>query len=268
MVLPSGFALPAPPYLLAIVLGVSLVAWLLYRDRPAVTEPVVLAFAPWMVVGASLHVAYQIGAAPPGIAPLLGTPAVYLSTAAVGGAVWFLAQRRRAGPAAVARRLAIVGSVLAVGAVAGVLAVAPSVRPAWSVIGLLLGGVLAAGAWGLLRRLASTRAPIPGRIGALVLFAHALDGVSTAVGVDVLGFGERTPISRLILDLAAALPTAETIGVGWLFVAVKVTLAGLVVWVFADLIRDEPVEAYLLLATVAAVGLGPGAHNLLLYAVR
>nr|NIS28553.1 DUF63 domain-containing protein [Actinomycetota bacterium]NIU64024.1 DUF63 domain-containing protein [Actinomycetota bacterium]NIW25823.1 DUF63 domain-containing protein [Actinomycetota bacterium]NIX20692.1 DUF63 domain-containing protein [Actinomycetota bacterium] len=65
---------------------------------------------------------------------------------------------------------------------------------------------------------------------------------------------------------AGALPTAELLGVGWLFVAVKLGVAGAVVWLFADFVEDDPRQGYLLLAVVAAVGLGPGVHNLLLYA--
>jgi len=87
------------------------------------------------------------------------------------------------------------------------------------------------------------------------------------VGVDVLGFGERTPASRLIIEFADRLPTAEALGSGWLFVVVKLVLVGGVVVLFADYIEDEPTEGYLLLGFIAAVGLGPGVHNLLLFAV-
>jgi uncharacterized membrane protein len=100
-----------------------------------------------------------------------------------------------------------------------------------------------------------------------VLFGHGLDGVSTAIGVDILGFGERTPASRVILDIAAELPTADTLGVGWLFLVVKLGVAAAVVALFVELVEEDPRQGYLLLALVAALGLGPGVHNLLLYAV-
>ena len=106
-----------------------------------------------------------------------------------------------------------------------------------------------------------------GGVGALAVVAHALDGVSTAVGVDVLGFGERTPLSRVIIETAAALPTAEVLGAGWLFVVVKLAVACVVVVLLADLVEEDPREGSLLLGFVAAVGLGPGAHNLLLFAI-
>lgn len=35
----------------------------------------------------------------------------------------------------------------------------------------------------------------------------------------------------------------------------------------ADYVREEPTEGYLLLGLVAAVGLGPGVHNLVLFSI-
>jgi uncharacterized membrane protein len=55
--------------------------------------------------------------------------------------------------------------------------------------------------------------------------------------------------------------------VGWLFVLVKLAVAGAVVVYFAAYVREEPTHANALLGLVAAVGLGPGVHNLLLFAV-
>ena len=105
-----------------------------------------------------------------------------------------------------------------------------------------------------------------GRVGAFVVFAHTLDGVSTAVGVDVLGAGEQTPLPRLIMEFAATLPTAQY-SVGWLFVLTKVLLAVLIVAVFADYVKEAPSRARAFLALLAAVGFGPGVFNLLVFLV-
>jgi uncharacterized membrane protein len=102
----------------------------------------------------------------------------------------------------------------------------------------------------------------------MVVFAHALDGASTAVGTDLLGAGERTPLSAAILEFAKTLPTADAIGAGWLFVLVKLALAVAVVNLFAGYVREDPRRAHLLLAVIVAVGLGPGVQNVLLFAVR
>lgn len=267
MVLPEGFGLPPLPYLLALAVGVLGVGWGLRRERPAVTEDVVVAFAPWMIAGASMHVLFVLRALPASIAPLFGTPASYLTTFVVGGATWLVLAYRRidvAGP------LAAIGSLLALGIVTTTLAwgyARGTLQPLWSVIGLVVAAAIATVAWLALSRAAPDVTGTTGGVGALAIFGHVLDGVSTAVGIDVLGFAERTPLSQFVLDAASRLPTADAIGSGWLFVGVKLALAILVVWLFADYVREEPAEGYLLLAVVAAVGLGPGAHNLLLFAV-
>ncbi|MFB6281847.1 MAG: DUF63 family protein, partial [Haloferacaceae archaeon] len=141
-----------------------------------------------------------------------------------------------------------------------------TLSPLWSGVGLAVAGGTAAAAWRVLVRVRpGVRAA--GRAGPLVVFAHALDGVSTALGVDVLRYGERTPLSRLIIEAGRALPTADLLGGGWLFVAVKLVVAGAVVAALADLVEEEPAEGNLLLGLVAAVGLGPGTHNVVLFAV-
>jgi uncharacterized membrane protein len=132
-------------------------------------------------------------------------------------------------------------------------------------LGILVGSaVAAAGTWLFLRRFAPGVATT-GRLGALAVGAHALDGVSTAVGIDLLGFSERTPLSRLVIEFGASLPTP--VGGGWLFVLVKLVVAAVVVVALTETVREAPTQGRLLLGFVAAVGLGPGAHNVLLFTV-
>ena len=69
------------------------------------------------------------------------------------------------------------------------------------------------------------------------------------------------------MDFAASIPTEATPGSGWLFVGVKVPLALVVIAAVEGLYEDEPLQARILLGFVAAVGFGPGIHNLLLFAV-
>jgi uncharacterized membrane protein len=265
--LPEGFALPPLPYLFALLAGLAAVAWLLARRHPPVSERLVLAFTPWVALGSALHVLYVLGALPAVARPLAGTPAVYLTVAVVGGATWLAAlgtgrgTARLVGAVGVVAALPAVAAVLAVGADAGTLRLLPS-------LGILaVAALVTAAAWALLRRV-RPGVSATGRLGGLVVAAHALDGVSTAVGVDLLGFGERTPLSALVIDLAASLPTAPLLGSGWLFVLVKLAVAGAVIVLLAETVREAPTEGRLLLGFVAAVGLGPGVHNVLLFAVR
>ncbi|PSP56105.1 DUF63 domain-containing protein [Halobacteriales archaeon QS_1_67_19] len=266
MVLPEGFALPPLPYLVVLLAGLALVGGTLSRAEPPITDRTVLALAPWVLVGSSLHVLYVLDWVPAVVAPLLGTPAVYPTTFVVAGVVWLAALRTRSDAEP---PLAAVGAFLALAVVGYALArgAADGLRPVWPGVALLGAVGTTAGLWAATRRSYPGVARATGAVGALAVFGHALDAVSTAVGVDVLGFGERTPVSRAVLDAAAGLPTAEVIGAGWLFVLVKLAIAELVVVLFADLVREDPAEGYLLLGVVAAVGLGPGAHNLLLFVI-
>lgn len=269
--LPSGFALPPLPYLLVLSVGVGATVALLYRARPPVTPQVVLGFTPWMVVGATLYALYQARVLPPGLAPLFGSPAVYLTTFVFAGLVWFAGAGFPAdewGLRSAPGLLLIIGGATAgivVGTALDVALSRDALKLAWPLAALIGAAVIAGVTW----LLASRGAPqmrATGGPGALVVFGHTLDGVSTALGT-ALGFAEQSPLSRLILQIGNLLPTAPYVGAGWLFVVVKLALAVLVAYLLADPIHENPRETYLLLAFVAAVGLGPGVHNLVLFAI-
>ncbi|MDS0299527.1 DUF63 family protein [Halogeometricum sp. S1BR25-6] len=266
-ILPEGFSVPPLPYLAVLLVAVAVVAAAANRRRPAVTPRRVLAFVPWMVLGSAAHVLYVVDALPPLLRPLGATAAVYLAVGALGVGTFVAADARAGDDAALV--LAGLGSLLAAVAVAGALFVGAArgtLAPLVPAAGLVAAAVVAVATWGLLVR-AHPAARVTGSVGFLAVFGHALDAVSTAVGVDLLGFGERTPLSRIIIEFAATLPTEPYLGTVWLFVVVKLVIASGVAALFADYVREDPAEGYALLGFVAAVGLGPGAHNLLLFTV-
>lgn len=266
MVLPAGTTLPPLPYLLGLLVAVGAVVFVLYREGVRLSTRAVLALSPWMVVGAGLYVLYQIEAVPGGLAPLFSSPSVYASTLVVAGLVW-LGGRRLGNEYRLLTGVGVLFAVLTYGVALLVGAARGTLAPGWPLAGLVIAVLLAAVTWYTFRWQWPGMAEVLGGAGALAIFAHTVDGVSTAVGVDVLRFGEQTPLSRLILEAAGALPTASIIGVGWLFVLVKVLLAVVVVWFLGDYIEEDPHAGSGLLLLVTAVGLGPGAHNLLLFTV-
>jgi len=267
MVLPSGTELPPLSYGVPVALAAVAVFGSLYRARPAVDARHVAALAPWMVTGATLYALSQVELIAGAAAPLFGSPTVYATTGIVAGATWLAADRLGAD---VPRALAGVGSIAALAPAAYALQWAAgrgSLRLWPSAAVVLATAALAVLAWIGLARLSPGAAEATGAAGLLVVVGHALDGVSTAVGVGHLGVAEQTPLSRIVIEAGAALPGLPYVGGAWLFVAVKVALASGLVVLFTEYVRDEPRPAFLLLALTAAVGLGPGAHNVVLFAL-
>jgi len=267
--LPSGFSLPPAPYLLVVLGGVALALLALGLARPTVREVTVLALTPWMVVGAGLYALYQVDVFPAVVAPFFGSPVVYLTVFAVLGFVWGLSSLL-GGPELAAMVLVIAGSglllaVLGLALVVGVTSTTLSVL--WPGLGLVGAVVVTLLAWTGLRRVAPDAVRITGWAGLVVVFAHVLDGLSTAVGIDQLGFGEQTPLSAAVISLGEGLPTEPFLGTAWLFVLLKLGLALAIVVFAADYVEEEPTEGYLLLAAIAAVGLGPGMHNVVLFSI-
>lgn len=271
LVLPSGLALPPLPYLVALVSGCFLVSSLLVAVEPPVDQKLAIAMAPWIAVGGALHAFYQLGAFAPLYEPLFGAPAVYLTTFFVTGTVWLVLSVigvARGHVGNIHRNLGLTGTgvltvlfvfVLYQGMGGGV------VDPVWPAVAFIVALALTAVTIFLI---SIWRTPVFFRIryaGPVVVFAHALDGVSTAIGADVIGVTERTPIPRAIMEFAGQLPTAETMGVGWLFIFVKLVVAAIVVVAFNRYVDEEPAEGTLALLGVTAVGLGPAMNNLFLF---
>lgn len=277
----ADFVVPGPFYTAGLLGSTLLVGLLVVRFRPRVTQAVVLGLVPWMVAGATLHVLYQIEGATaedilPGVVePLLSAPSVYLTTfvplgiTVVAGTHLF---DGRDGHHRTAQLLAGVGTALAGGALAGTVWAASgpggfAVEPFYPLAGLLLSGLITLALFLVLDAWRPTVVARVRWVGVLVVFAHVFDAITTAIGVEVLGAGERSTVPRLLMDLAAQLPTAASLGEVWLFVLVKVLVGVGVVVLFADYVVEEPTEGNLFFALIAAVGLGPGVHNFLLFAL-
>ena len=273
MPLPADFALPPAPYLAALAAGAVAVVTALYRRRPPVTAASVTALAPWVAAGGALYALHQAGLPRDSLNPLFGSPAVYVTVGILAGGVWAAVAERPADSWSASGAPALLagtgGALLLAALVAAAFGPTPSGAgagtPVVSVAIAVVSVIAATAALGLLRRARDVDAT--GSVGSLAVFGHTLDGVSTAVGYDLLGFGEQTPLSRLIIDAGAALPTADLLGAGWLFAAVKVGLGVAVVALFEAYVREDPTEGYLLLGLIVAVGLGPGVHNLVLFAI-
>ncbi|QPV61300.1 DUF63 family protein [Halosimplex litoreum] len=274
-ILPSGLVVPPLPYVITLVVLTAASVAGLYLLDPPVTSRQVLALAPWMIAGGAFHAFEQAGLFPTVLEPFFAAPAVYVTTFLLAAAVWLPSVIRAQmldDVGRIARNLGVFGTalVLALTGVAYAFAIGrvdSTTALVWLPIGFLGAGVLTAPVYYLLALKWTGAVDRAGVAGPLVVYAHALDGFSTAVGVDVIGTGERTPIPRRIMDFAETLPTYPYIGKGWLFAVVKLVVAAGIVVLLADLVEDDPTQGNLLFAFVAAVGMGPAGNNLFLFLI-
>jgi uncharacterized membrane protein len=277
----ADFAVPSTLYLAFLLAGSALLAALLYAVQPPLTQRTVLAMVPWIVSGAILHVFYQIGEAfqvqlyPRWIEPLFAAPAVYLTTFLAMGTAWLVVTVIGVESAAVTRDR-VAGYLAGVGLgilipLLGLLAwqaADPAIGPLEVVLpvaGLLLSLAVTFVVYVLLGAWRTYIIAEARHVGALLLFAHVFDGITTAIGVDLLGTGERSVLPRMIMDFARDLPIYEVLGSGWLFVVVKVLVAVLVIVVFADYLSERPRRGNLFFAAITVVGLGPALNNFFLF---
>lgn len=271
------FVVPDPLITGALAVLAFTVALLAYALELQVSQRTVLAFVPWMVSGAVLHVVYQMHTAleetvVPAVPPvLLSAPSVYVTAFVLMGAVWLPAALGNPGRTErVAKLLGVAGALVAVSVSGYAVWVAldqfalDAAVPLAGLLGSLALTALLYLGIGLWRPEILSNARY---VGALVIFGHAFDGVTTAIGVELLDVGERSTVPRLVMDIAADLPTADLLGEAWLFVVVKLLIATALVALFHDYVREEPTEGNLFFAFMAAVGLGPASHNFFLFAL-
>jgi uncharacterized membrane protein len=172
--------------------------------------------------------------------------------------------------AGVVLTLACVGWLLYLAATTGYV----ELHPAFTVLTFLFATLFAAVIWALSRRYAPAITRGTPRIGPVVIWAHAVDGVANVIGISwgaELGLQfdmvPKHPVNRFIIDVAQGVippDIAYYTGYAWPFLAVKLVVATAVVWLFDDTIFDEsPRYAVLLLVAIVAVGLGPGSRDML-----
>lgn len=262
MVLPTGTTVPPLPYVALLVGGLAIVVTVLYRRNPPITATTILALSPWMVAGAATYVTYQLERVPEPFAPFASSPAVYGTAAILAGTTWVIATEYTAIPH---RLLAVTGVLATIPATTVAVLASDHLTPVIPLISLVAATVVT----GLYWRIGPTAVDAvatTGSAGTLVVFGQALDGFTTTLGIAHLGFAEQTPLSRLLIEATANYPL-PLLGSGWLFLLVKLALGFGVVWLLAPTVDRSPRDGYLLLGLVAAVGLGPGTHNALLFTV-
>ncbi len=94
-----------------------------------------------------------------------------------------------------------------------------------------------------------------GKMGMILLWGHQVDAASTVIGLEYLGYGEKHPIVRYII---------ETSGTTYSFMLAKAIIVLLILYSFDKKFLENSTRlAYLLLIGILAIGLGPGTRDLI-----
>ena len=147
-------------------------------------------------------------------------------------------------------------------------------HPIFTVLTMGLALVIAVGLWVPIRRWFPWIAAGTPRLGAVVLWGHAVDGVSNVLGIDwgaELGLPAdlvpKHPVNRAVVDVGETVipeSLAGVIGTAWPFLLVKIAAALIVIALFDEKMYEEgPRFTTLLLIAIIAVGLGPGTRDML-----
>jgi uncharacterized membrane protein len=213
---------------------------------------------------------------------LLISPVIYVTVFLVtlGAVVATVYGARRGHLDGYRRPLAAVGTAL-LAATLALLVWAAATKPyasfhlSMTALTLSVGTVAAAGAWTLAVRWWPTVASGTGRIGPLVVWAHAVDGTANVIGItwgEALGLpygnmSPKHPANQAVIDITSQiLPASVTdvTGTVWPFLPLKLAVAVGAVWLFnEETVEASPRYSYLMLLAIVAVGLGPGSRDML-----
>jgi uncharacterized membrane protein len=149
-----------------------------------------------------------------------------------------------------------------------------SLHPQFTILTVLIATAVTAVVWYVANRSIPSVTSGTQRAGALVVWAHAVDGVANVVGLDwaqELGLAydlvPKHPVNAAVVDITSStLPASVThyTGTAWPFLLVKIAAVLFVLSLFdAELREDAPRYFVLMLVAVIAVGLGPGTRDML-----
>ncbi|MFC7165491.1 DUF63 family protein [Halospeciosus flavus] len=290
---PGYTAVSEVGYALTLIVAVTGIVFLLRRLDVGDSLSMLYALFPFMLFGGALRVVEDANdTVPAGVDPfvqyplnaLIISPLIYFTVFAITlvslVASVFVARRDLvSGVDSYERPLFAAGSaalLLTVGYLSYLSATTTYVEfhPLITVVSLV-GATLATGiVWWLTTRYTPEVHLGTEKGGALIIWGHAVDGVSNYVGIDwAAELGLRAdlvpkhPVNRAVIGFARDVTPMwlqHYIGVSWSFMLLKLVAATFVVWLFNDeMFEENPRYTVLLLVAVLAVGLGPGTRDML-----
>ena len=265
------------PTFLLLAATAGLLTVVLYTERPVLSRRAVVSLVPWMIVASALAVLAARVAYPPMIQPAVTGAGAYLTTYVLVGLVWFAllqfarGARRSGGLPSYLGAMGLGAAIVVVSAIlltAGALDVGDVF---WLAVAPIAAAVVAAVVLVLLGLWYTEAAAYTGVVGGLVVFGHALAAIATALAV--VGGGEHTLLSWLVLDALATVGAAAALGLdpqllwAWGLVWTRLLLATAVVVALSTYTHRHPTRGNLVLGLVAALGIVQGVTALLAFAV-
>ncbi len=253
-------AVSLPVYIYYMLLGVVAAVGVLEYFDAGDSMAFFYAMVPFAFLGGAARVLQDAGAVEPPVAYLFVSPVIYFSMFFFTVAILALGlELRDRGVVEDYERPVAAGGLLAFAAVAAYLAFYGATEAEfvfWVPVAVAVAATLtAAVVYFAVDKAAPVVNEATGFAGAVVLWGHLVDGFSTVVGVEHLGYGEKQPVSRMVI---------EVFGTAYAFVAVKIAIVLLILWAFDTRFFDDYRRTpYILLVAVLAVGLGPGTRNTL-----
>jgi len=242
---------------------VSLLSAVKTRQIP-ITTSLLLALLPWFGLVGSLYAIEEAVSGFPAATLFIRTPTAYVTVGVLVLVTWLVVD------AVLPSRQSVVTAALGMLSLVTIgVAVAVHVAPRqtgvlrWNAIAIVLAVVLTS-AIGIIRNEISPDVA-GGWFGTTVIFAHILDAMTTAVGLEILGASERNPISAAIISAGDSI--YQTIPGVVLFLGIKIAMALLIVQLVSDNGSSLDAETSGFLVVAAGVGLAPAVHNLVLFSL-
>ena len=162
----------------------------LWKYEIRIDEYIIISLIPWMAFGASLIVVEVIELGGGGgriiISFLLRNPTVYITTFVILGCVWSIILLLKMDQ--IAEKILMVSGLIGFGTTMVILSREGWSNPAWSIAGLVVALVVSILVWEVVRRKSAEIPKVLGSTGLLVILGQTLDGISTAIGIDILNF--------------------------------------------------------------------------------
>jgi len=277
-------------YMIVLLFGIIGVLLLIRRLDVGTDRDLFFGLVPFMLFGGVLRVVEDANdAVPEGVSQaiaypwnsLIISPVIYVTVFLItlGALLAAIRLRERGVVETYARPMAAVGSAVFLVTFGYLVWLAyttdyVSFYPQVTVTVLVIATALSAGIWWGIDRVAPEINAGTRRIGLVVIWGHAIDGVANVLAADWLGaigvnlaYSPKHPANRFIIGLTETIVPESllaSLGSAWPFLLVKLVVAVAVVWIFDEHIFEEsPRYAFLLLTAIVAVGLGPGTRDMI-----